>query len=136
VKKFVFAGLFLILWATLAFAQTVYVASAPTKFAWDDPNVPAATQYEITLIRDVTKESFKFLSATPMISISSQQTDATGKKLKSGVYEVRVKCIVSGVASADCSSLDAKCSQLKTGAAGQWKVSYKPAAPLGPIIVQ
>jgi hypothetical protein len=136
VKKFVFAGLFLFLWAALALGQMIYVASAPTKFAWDDPNVPAASQYEITLIRDVTKESFKFLTTTPTISISSQQTDTSGKKLKSGVYEVRVKCIVGGQPSVDCSSLDAKCSQLKTGTAGTWKVFYKPAAPLGPIIVQ
>lgn len=133
--KRILLGLFvLVAWAGISFGQafTTYVASSPTTFAWDDPNTPKATSYQITFIRNVTGEKFIFNSTTSQVSIASEAVDAGGKKLKSGVYEVQVICINSQGTSAACSSLDSKCSRLKDGTAGAWKAFYKPGAPGAP----
>jgi hypothetical protein len=114
-----------------AFAQTVYVGKTTTTVGWDEVNNPAPVSYEITLIRDVTGERFLFRVNTRQILISPNALDASGKRLKSGVYEIRVHGLMaSGAATPDCSSLDSGCAKLQNLSPGTWKVNYKPA-PIG-----
>jgi hypothetical protein len=112
----------------IAFAQTVYVGKATSTIGWDEVNNPPPVSYEITLIRDVTGERFLFRSNTKQILIAPNGLDATGKRLKSGVYEIRVHGIMaSGAATPDCSSLNSGCAKLQNLTPGTWKVNYKPA---------
>jgi hypothetical protein len=133
-RRFLIGLVFFLALTGFAWGQsfTTYVASSPTIFAWDDPNTPKATSYQVTFIRNVTGEKFIFNSGTSQISVASEAVDAGGKKLKSGVYEVQVVCINSQGTSTACSSLDAKCAKLKDGTAGSWKAFYKPQAPGAP----
>jgi hypothetical protein len=106
---------------------TVYTVQQSVKVAWDDPNVPAASSYVVTLVRQGTGEVFHYGTSQRQITIVPP---------KSGKYEVRVRCLRDQDESGYCSSLDPSCSKLTNGSPGDWIIYKKPASAGGLLILQ
>lgn len=143
-------GLFILLILALAEAadaQVIYVATNSVGVAWDavttdtNGNQVIAHHYEVRLIRDLTFDEYNYGTADTLISIP---------RPRSGVYEVKVRAVKqaqdgSMAPGAWCSSINASCALLTADAKarppvlvegpGDWKVYFKVAAPIGPVII-
>ena len=112
----------------LLFLLTVYTVQQTFTVAWDDPNVPMADSYVVTLVRQGTGETFNYGTSARQLTILVP---------KSGKYEVKVKAVrntSNPPESIACSSLDPTCAMLKTGIKGDW-VAYRKPAPAGGLLI-
>jgi hypothetical protein len=106
---------------------TVYTVQQNVTVAWDDPNVPAANSYVVTLVRQGTGETFNYGTTQRQLTVTIP---------KSGKYEVKIKAIRDQKESGYCSSLDPACAKLKNGSPGDWVLYRKPAPAGGLLILQ